>query len=104
MIRDQLNPTDNFRLSVKTYAINEENTLLAELIIIPKSTDSDELCFSIKGMGDEIHGYTFLGYMVDVAKKYCNCIKSKYHHYSSDTWECIEEYEKFLAEGARLCT
>ena len=106
LIRDQLNPINKFNLNIDTYTIDENNekVLLAKLTISHENTNSDELCFNIEGIGNEVHGYTYLGYMVDVAKKYCNCIKSKYHHYSSDTWECIEEYEKFLMEGAKLCT
>ena len=70
LIRDQLNPINKFSLNVDTYAIaeNNEKVLLAKLTIRHKNTNSDELCFSIEGLGDEIHGYTYLGYMVDVAK------------------------------------
>lgn len=105
LVRDQLNPINKLSLNVETYVIdeNDEKRLLARLIISPKSIGSDELCYTIEGVGDVIHGYTYLGYMVDIAKKYCNCIKSKYHHYSSGTWECVEEYEHYLMEGARLC-
>lgn len=104
LIRDQLNPKSNFKLTVKTYAVDKENTLLAKITFSPESIDSISLCVNLERIGydNDVCGYCYIGDMVDVVKYYCNYIKSRHNHYSSDTWECVGKYEDYLMEGASL--